>query len=177
VSFYQCGPTAAPVDCTSQADQVGSAVTVSPGAHDTATATSTPFTPPAAQPDSVGYWCFGARYSGDASNTASSDTSTDECFYVAGPVTITTTSLPNGHRHTPYGPVTLTARGGVMPYRWSVSTGALPAGVRLDARTGVLSGTPTTRVTKTYNFTIKVTDSTKPKKETATKAFSVTITG
>lgn len=64
-----------------------------------------------------------------------------------------------------------------MPYRWSVSTGALPAGVRLDARTGVLSGTPTTRVTKTYNFTIKVTDSTRHKHEHATQAFSVTITG
>jgi hypothetical protein len=71
--------------------------------------------------------------------------------------------------------VTLTARGGVTPYKWS-HTGTLPKGLHLSSA-GVLSGTPTTRVTKTYNFTIKVTDSTKPKKETATKAFSVTITG
>jgi uncharacterized repeat protein (TIGR01451 family) len=175
VSFYECGPTAAPVDCTSQADPVGSPVTVSPGAHDTSTATSTPFTPPASHPDSVGYWCFAADYSGDTNNTASSDTSTDECFYVAGPVTITTTSLPNGARHTPYGPVTLTARGGTTPYKWSF-TGTLPAGVHLDRSTGVLSGTPTARTTKTYNFTIKVKDSSHPK-EHASQAFSVTITG
>ncbi|MGD0065515.1 MAG: putative Ig domain-containing protein [Streptosporangiaceae bacterium] len=52
---------------------------------------------------------------------------------------------------------TLTASGGTTPYTWSVSAGALPAGITLNASTGVLSGTPTAG--GTANFTVKVADS------------------
>ena len=44
----------------------------------------------------------------------------------------------------------------VAPYRWSVSSGDLPAGVTLSTATGQLTGTPT--AAGTYNFSIKVTD-------------------
>jgi large repetitive protein len=65
---------------------------------------------------------------------------------------------------------TLTATGGTTPYTWSVSAGTLPAGITLNASTGVLSGTPTTGGTS--NFTIKVTDATGG---TASQATSITI--
>ncbi len=65
---------------------------------------------------------------------------------------------------------TLTATGGTTPYTWSVSGGTLPAGITLNASTGVLAGTPTAGGTS--NFTIKVTDAVG---QTATQATSITI--
>ena len=52
---------------------------------------------------------------------------------------------------------TLTASGGTAPYAFSVTGGALPAGVALSA-SGALSGTPTAG--GTFNFTVTATDST-----------------
>jgi hypothetical protein len=80
VTFYECGSTASPEPCTSQANQVGSPVSVTTGANDTSSAASVSFTP-----SSSGYWCFAGYYSGDSNYAVSSDTTTDECFDVAGP--------------------------------------------------------------------------------------------
>ena len=49
------------------------------------------------------------------------------------------------------------ATGGFAPYTFSVSAGALPTGVKLNASTGALSGTPT--AAGTFKFTARVTDS------------------
>ncbi len=81
VTFYECGPTATPEPCTSEANQLGSPVPVTAGASDTSSASSVSFTP-----SSAGYWCFAGYYSGDVNYAASSDTSTDECFDVAAPL-------------------------------------------------------------------------------------------
>jgi hypothetical protein len=66
------------------------------------------------------------------------------------------------------------ASGGTTPYAYSVSAGALPAGVSLNASTGMASGTPTAY--GAFSYTIKVTDSTSPTAQTATQAVSGTIT-
>src|SRR5277367_4166312 len=76
-----------------------------------------------------------------------------------GPVTITQTSLPNGRVNAPYS-VTLTATGGVAPYSWAISSGALPAGLTLSPTTGLLSGTPTQTASMDL-LTIRVSDSSK----------------
>jgi large repetitive protein len=47
------------------------------------------------------------------------------------------------------------ATDGATPYTWSLASGALPAGLSLNAATGEISGTPTTA--GTANFTVQVT--------------------
>jgi hypothetical protein len=66
---------------------------------------------------------------------------------------------------------TFTAQGGSTPYAWSVSVGTLPAGITLNATTGVLAGTPT--VAGTTNFTVKVTDSKGA--QSATRAVALVV--
>ncbi len=90
VTFYQCGPTSTPTACTSTADPVGNPVTVTTGAHDASTANSPAFTPTA-----LGYWCFGADYSGSTNYGISSDTSTSECVNVTQGTSATTTVPAN----------------------------------------------------------------------------------
>ena len=71
------------------------------------------------------------------------------------PLFITTISLPNGGVGVAYSQ-TLAVSGGSGIYTWSISAGSLPAGLSLDAATGIISGTPTT--TGTSNFTARVAD-------------------
>jgi len=67
---------------------------------------------------------------------------------------ITTASpLPLGAMGQPYS-VQLEATGGTPPYSWSVTAGGLPAGLLLNANTGVISGTPS--AAGTFGFTIQV---------------------
>src|ERR1039458_5838911 len=61
---------------------------------------------------------------------------------------ITTASLPNGTLETPYSQ-SIQVSGGVAPFHWAVSAGALPHNVALNpsvANTVTLSGTPDTAV-------------------------------
>lgn len=90
------------------------------------------------------------------------------------PVTITTTSLPNGVVSTPYS-ATLQASGGAPPITWSwaaQSGSTLPPGLVLNPATGAISGTPT--VTGTFNVTVTATDSSTPAL-TASKNLSLTV--
>jgi hypothetical protein len=67
--------------------------------------------------------------------------------------------------------VFITATGGTSPYRWSVTSGALPAGVTLGAKSGLISGTLTRA--GTYSFKLTVRDSSKPM---LTKSVSASVT-
>ncbi len=98
VTFYECGPSASPAPCTSTANQVGSPVTVSPGQNGTSTAVSATF-----RPDATGYWCFAGYYSGDGSDSPTSDTSSDECFDVT-PADKITKFTPKSGRKRPSRP-------------------------------------------------------------------------
>lgn len=55
---------------------------------------------------------------------------------------------------------TNTATGGVAPYSFTVSAGALPAGLSLDATTGTVSGSPTTA--GAFSYVVSLTDSNSP---------------
>ncbi|WP_167468688.1 putative Ig domain-containing protein [Janthinobacterium lividum] len=75
---------------------------------------------------------------------------------VAAPVlTLTPASLAPIRAGDAYSQ-TFTAAGGIAPYAYSVSGGALPTGLVLNAATGIVSGTPT--VAGSYNFTLQAKD-------------------
>jgi hypothetical protein len=92
---------------------------------------------------------------------------------ITGGVTITTTSLPNSYAGNSGYSATLAAQNGTAPYTWSISSGALPGGLSLTAATGAITGTP--NAAGTFNFTVKVTDSTAPTPQTTTQPLSITI--
>jgi hypothetical protein len=90
-------------------------------------------------------------------------------FVVAAPLDITTSSLPSGLLLNHYSQM-LTATGGVLPYNWTVSAGALPDGLHLNSSTGEISGTPTK--SGTFDFTVQVMDAIP---STAFRNLSITI--
>jgi sugar lactone lactonase YvrE len=85
---------------------------------------------------------------------------------------ISTASLPTGTTGTTYAQ-TLGATGGARPYHWSLSAGSLPAGLSLNSSTGAITGAPTTP--QTSNFTVKVTDASKPTAQSTTQALSIDV--
>ncbi|MGH9078939.1 MAG: Ig domain-containing protein [Acidimicrobiales bacterium] len=70
-------------------------------------------------------------------------------------LSIATSSVPGAVKGHPYR-ATLSATAGDPSYSWSVSTGALPAGLGLNPSTGVVSGIPVTSGRSV--FTVQVTD-------------------
>ena len=68
---------------------------------------------------------------------------------------ITTSTLPNATVGTAYSS-TVTATGGTASYTWTIASGALPAGLSLNAASGIIAGTPSG--TGTASFTIQVKD-------------------
>lgn len=79
---------------------------------------------------------------------------------------ITTESLPGGTVGTAYSQVL--AADGTAPISWSVTSGALPAGLTLSSD-GKITGTPTTAGTST--FTVTATNASG----SASKAFTITV--
>ena len=71
---------------------------------------------------------------------------------------VTTTSLPAGEVGVAYA-AGLSASGGTPPYRWSIKSGALAAGLALGS-SGSISGTPTAAATAPVTF--EVQDSSSP---------------
>lgn len=89
---------------------------------------------------------------------------------VVTPITITTTSLPNGTLKKAYS-AALKETGGKSPFVYSV-IGSLPPGLKMSTA-GAFSGTPT--VAGQFTFTVKLTDSTQPTKMTTTSTFTIVV--
>ncbi|KAA0208780.1 hypothetical protein EDM80_15305 [bacterium] len=88
-----------------------------------------------------------------------------------GTLSITTSSLPAGTQGSAYS-ATLTATGGTTPYTWSITAGALHAGLSLTQSTGSISGTP--GASGSSNITFMVTDSGTPA-QTDTKVLPLAV--
>jgi hypothetical protein len=86
------------------------------------------------------------------------------------PLTFSSNLLPGGNVAIPYSALFYT-QGGDPPIQFSVTSGSLPAGVKLDS-TQTLQGTPSTP--GKYTFTVQASDSKTPTL-TATQAFTLTI--
>ena len=69
----------------------------------------------------------------------------------------TTALLPSGVVGATYNE-TIVATGGVTPYTFSIVSGSLPAGLSIDATTGVISGSPTTANITPPIFTVGILD-------------------
>jgi len=86
---------------------------------------------------------------------------------------LATTGLPVAVVGSPYD-TQLAATGGVGSYDWSLSQGSLPAGLSLNAATGLISGTPT--AVGTQSVTVAASDP-GPPVQTASGALAITVTG
>ena len=106
----------------------------------------------------------------DTTSTSSSTTPTSSVT-TAATLSITTATLPNAFVGVAYS-TTLQAQGGTPPYTWSAS-GGLPAGLQLDASSGVISGVP--QSSGTQQVAIQVTDSTSPTPQVAGTSLTMTV--
>ncbi len=86
------------------------------------------------------------------------------------PLSIVTASLPDGTIGAAY-TQTIQAAGGVAPFTWSVSGGALPHSLALASTTGTISGTPD-QVQSSVAFTLQVKDATG---QSAKQSYTVNI--
>jgi Bacterial Ig-like domain (group 3)/Putative Ig domain len=68
----------------------------------------------------------------------------------------------------------LTATAGQPPYKWAVTGGALPTGLKLNKKTGLISGTPK-KTARTKEFQVTVTDSSKTDPQSAAAVFTIVV--
>jgi large repetitive protein len=98
-------------------------------------------------------------------------TTTNVTFRVARKLAISTGALPAARAGVAYR-FRLATQNGFRPVRWAIVRGALPAGLRLDSRTGTISGVA--RAAGTGRVAIRARDAAGG---TSTKTFLVTATG
>jgi plastocyanin len=89
-----------------------------------------------------------------------------------GTITIAPATVPGGVQGSEY-ETTLTASGGTGPYTFTLASGSLPAGVRLDD-SGEIHGTPT--ATGAFSFGVTAADA-SASHCSGTQQYSVTISG
>lgn len=109
----------------------------------------------------------------DSTSPPSSPSQGFSIVIAATPITFSTTSLFQAKEGVVYS-ASITARGGVTPYTYSLSSGTLPAGLSLSSTSGVISGTPDKGTAGNYVLTIGVTDSSSPRLS-ASQSFTLTV--
>lgn len=108
-------------------------------------------------PSETGRFSFGVRASDSSSGDGPYSIERDYTLDVAAPqIVLAPESLPDGAVGVAYPPTTISASGGSAPYAYAISDGSLPQGLSLDARSGVLSGTPL--AAGTAEFAVGATD-------------------
>lgn len=116
-------------------------------------------------PTNAGLFTFTAQVTDRANATATRSFTLN----IALGLSITTTSpLPAATAGQAY-VQTISATGGLAPYTFTVSAGALPTGLTLNSQ-GILAGAPT--AAGTFNFTVQVTDANRG---TATAPMALTV--
>ena len=162
-----------PVSLAAAAPQGGVTITLSTSDPNIVTVTPSVFIDSGATTPTTGAQITGVN-AGTATITASAQnyTGTTGNVSVTSALSIVTTALASGTVNSPYSQ-TLRASGGSGAYTWQLTAGTLPAGLTLNASTGLISGTPTAAVNATP-LTFKVTDSSSPV-QTASASLNLTI--
>ncbi|WP_052140406.1 beta strand repeat-containing protein, partial [Janthinobacterium lividum] len=164
------GSSANPITLNLSGGAATSVAVASAASHGTATAsgTSITYTPTAGYggPDSFTY---------TATNGIGTSAPATVTIMVGGPtITIAPSTVPAAALGSAYSQ-SVTAANGTGPYTYAISAGTLPAGLSLNAATGVLSGTPTAG--GVFNFTVRATDSsTGSGPYSGARAYSMTVT-
>lgn len=91
---------------------------------------------------------------------------------IAGPLFVAGSVMPSGTNGWVYDQL-IPAQGGKPPYSFVITAGAIPPGMALDPSSGDLRGIPT--ASGTYSFTVSVTDSSSPTKQSISAPMGITI--
>ncbi|MBN6152033.1 autotransporter domain-containing protein [Xanthomonas sp. AmX2] len=116
------------------------------------------------------------NFTATATDSGGSPTSGNRAYalVVASPtLTLPATALAGGTAGQAYTAAINPATGGIAPYTYTLSAGALPAGVTVNSATGALGGTPT--VAGTFAFALTATDSTTGTAGQASQSYSLSI--
>ncbi len=122
-------------------------------------------------PTQAGTFNIGVTVTDSTGGTAATVTNNYTLVIATPTLTLTPATVPAGTAGVAYNQ-TFVASGGIAPYAYTVSAGALPAGMTLTAA-GVLSGTPT--AAGTFNFSVTATDSTTGTAATVTNAYTLVL--
>ncbi len=108
------------------------------------------------------------------SDSSATPQNVSSSFTITIPLKIETTSLPSGAPNVAYSQ-SVSVGGGITPYTWTITSGALPPPLAINASTGAITGTPSPTDNGNYAFTVQVVDSSLPSPQTVTQNLSIDI--